>query len=224
MTHLPWFRMYHEAVDDEKLRLLAFEDRWHYIALLCCKAQGVLDQGDNRAMLVRKLAVKMGLQVREVDEVLRRLSEVSLIDEDSVQPTGWGKRQYASDSSASRVAKHRNNKKTENKQQLTDVKRYSNAIDTDTDTDTEKEKTFAPLKVLVSLGVEKQVAQDWLAIRKANRKPLTQTGLTPIQRNAAKAGLTLAAAVKISCERGWGGFNPEWLGDEVKTNQFEGAL
>ena len=40
---LPWFRLYAEAIDDEKLRLLAFEDRWHFIALMCCMGQGILD-------------------------------------------------------------------------------------------------------------------------------------------------------------------------------------
>lgn len=103
---LPWFRMYHETVDDEKLRLLAFEDRWHYVAILCCKCKGVLDSGCDVGMLHRKLAVKLGLQIRELDELKRRLSEVGLIDDDW-QPTGWNNRQYVSDHSTARVQKHR---------------------------------------------------------------------------------------------------------------------
>lgn len=42
MSNMPRFRAYTEMVDDEKLRLLAFEDRWHYVALLCLKGQGVI--------------------------------------------------------------------------------------------------------------------------------------------------------------------------------------
>lgn len=106
---LPWFRMYHEAVDDEKLRLLAFEDRWHYVAILCCKAKGLLDGGADQAMRDRKLAVKLGVQTRELDEIKRRLMEVDLVDE-NWQPKSWSKRQYKSDHSTNRVREWRNNK------------------------------------------------------------------------------------------------------------------
>jgi len=52
-----WFRAYADMVDDEKLRLLAFEDRWHFVALLCCKRAGLLDNGDPHDLLCRKVAV-----------------------------------------------------------------------------------------------------------------------------------------------------------------------
>lgn len=80
-----WFRMYAEAVDDEKLRLLAFEDRWHFVALLCCKAQGLLDGTD--VLTRRKVAVKLGLDSRELEEVARRLAEVGLIDAETLEPS-----------------------------------------------------------------------------------------------------------------------------------------
>ena len=150
----PWFRLYSEIVDDEKLRLLAFEDRWHYVALLCCKGKGILD-GDGREMMLRKVAVKTGLQVRELDEVARRLDEVGLIDRETLQPTGWDGRQFVSDSSTQRVQKHRA-KERENKEtnQRNNVKqpcnadetlqeRFCNAPDTDTDTDTDKKEAKA---------------------------------------------------------------------------------
>ena len=66
---IKWLRLYAETIDDEKLRLLAFEDRWHFVALLCCKAQGLLDSSD--ALMRRKVAVKLGLAIRELDEVAR---------------------------------------------------------------------------------------------------------------------------------------------------------
>lgn len=106
---LPWFRLYHEMIDDEKLRLLAFEDRWHYIAILCCKCKGILDADTDPDLRDRKLSVKLGIQTRELDEVKRRLMGVDLID-DNWQPKGWDKRQYISDHSTGRVQKHRANK------------------------------------------------------------------------------------------------------------------
>jgi hypothetical protein len=96
---MPWFRLYAEAVDDEKLRLLAFEDRWHFVALLCCKGQGILpEDGEKVTDLVRrKVAVKLGLDVRAFEEAVRRLAEVGLVDQDSLQPIAWTKRQARSD-------------------------------------------------------------------------------------------------------------------------------
>lgn len=92
----PWFRLYHEILDDDKLRLLAFEDRWHYIAILCCKAKGLLDSDDAWPLLQRRLAVRLGVQARELEEIHRRLIEVGLVDE-WMQPEAWEKRQRRSD-------------------------------------------------------------------------------------------------------------------------------
>ena len=54
---LPWLRLYTEIIDDEKLGLLAFEDRWHFIAILCLKGKGVLDGEPDTEMLQRKVAL-----------------------------------------------------------------------------------------------------------------------------------------------------------------------
>lgn len=93
-TQNPWFRLYTEMVDDEKLRLLAFEDRWHYVALLCCKNSGLLDREQDRSMMMRKLGVKLGLASADLDSALLRLSEVGLITLPDCQPVAWEKRQY----------------------------------------------------------------------------------------------------------------------------------
>src|SRR5690606_40737936 len=104
MSNMPWFRAYTEMVDDEKLRLLAFEDRWHYVALLCLKGQGVLDNAD--PLMLRKVAVKLGVDLRTLEDVARRLEEVGLIDAETLQPLGRDKRQMKSDSSSERVARY----------------------------------------------------------------------------------------------------------------------
>jgi hypothetical protein len=92
-----WFRMYAEAVDDEKLRLLAFEDRWHFVAILCLKALGTLDSP--APFPERRIALKLGLQPAQLDEVKRRLLEVQLIGEDW-QPIAWDRRQFKTDHNA----------------------------------------------------------------------------------------------------------------------------
>lgn len=141
----PWFRLYSEAIDDDKLRLLAFEDRWHFVAILCCKNMGILDA--MTAITRRRIAVRMGLDVRELGEVARRLSEVGLIDEDTLQPKKWDDRQYKSDSSLERVRKFRDKTKGTDNTNKSDVKRPCNVTvtlqDTETDTDTEQKEHSA---------------------------------------------------------------------------------
>ena len=100
-----WFRLYSEMVDDDKLRLLAFEDRWHYVAILCCKAKGIIDADDG--LVTRRLAVRLGLSSRELEEVARRLEEVGLIDAATFQPLAWGKRQFLSDTDPTNAIRQR---------------------------------------------------------------------------------------------------------------------
>jgi hypothetical protein len=56
----------------------------------------------------------------------------------------WDKRQFKSDSSAPRVAKHRANKKAASNADVTLPQRQSNALDTDTDTDKEPSSPDKP--------------------------------------------------------------------------------
>ena len=132
--------MYAEAVDNAKLRMLAFEDRWHYVAILCCKAQGVL-KGEP-AMRERVLCIKLGLQPRDLSELKRRLSDVRLID-DQFEPVGWDKRQFQGDhSGADRMRKYReNNKKESRNVTVTSPLRNSDGLDTDTDSDSDTEQS-----------------------------------------------------------------------------------
>lgn len=104
---MPWFRLYAEVVDDPKLRLLAFEDRWHFVALLALKCSGVLDGAADLGLLHRMAAVKLGVQVRELETIAKRLAEVSLIDAETLQPTAWDRRQAPSDSSRDRTKEWR---------------------------------------------------------------------------------------------------------------------
>ena len=87
MKALPWLRLYTETIDDEKLGLLAFEDRWHFVALLCLKGQGILDKGYDKNLLVRAAAMKLGLTVDELGDVVSRLAAVELVDKETLQPS-----------------------------------------------------------------------------------------------------------------------------------------
>lgn len=57
------------------------------------------------------------------------------------------------------------------------------------------------------------VWQDFQAVRKAKRAPLTDTALEGIRREAGKAGISLADAIAYCVERNWVGFNAGWYAD-----------
>ncbi|ULQ47418.1 YdaU family protein [Flagellatimonas centrodinii] len=63
---------------------------------------------------------------------------------------------------------------------------------------------------LAELGVPEATARDWLAVRERKRAPLTETAWAGMEREAARAGITAAEAVRICAERGWQGFNADW--------------
>jgi hypothetical protein len=145
--------MWVDAVDDEKLKLLAFEDRWHFVAILCCKRKGILDAPDESAMRDRKVGAKLGLADRDRDEVRRRLMEVGLINVDW-QPLAWGKRQFTSDADPTASKRKQKQRERERHGRVTRDNRDSHAPVTDesleghapqtqiTDSDTEKKPSL----------------------------------------------------------------------------------
>ena len=59
--------------------------------------------------------------------------------------------------------------------------------------------------------VDPLVLQDFVALRKAHKAPLTATAVSDLRTQAAKAGLTLQQVMQECCARGWRGFKAEWL-------------
>lgn len=136
MSALPWFRVYHRMIDDKKLKLLAFEDRWHFVALCCLKASGELDEPDF-TLRCRQVAVALGLAAAELDEVARRLQAVKLIDEE-LCPISWGKLQFRSDKDETAAERQRRKRQKDKAlKPVTDVSRVTVTNVTPLDTDTE---------------------------------------------------------------------------------------
>lgn len=218
MSALPWFRLYHRTIDDDKLRLLAFEDRWHFIALCCLKADGLLDEPDSD-IRTRRIAVKMGVQVRELDEIGRRLREVDLVD-DMLCPVSWEELQQRSDSSSERVKKHRENKrKAALEQDETLQQRYSNALDREEDRDKEEEKNIARKRAVVCPdGVNPQTFSDF---RRQRKTSFTQTAMDRFQKEAVRAGWPLQAAFEEAVARGWQSFKADWVKDNGRNSRPE---
>ena len=60
---------------------------------------------------------------------------------------------------------------------------------------------------------------DYLKVRKAAKKPLTDTALKGLIREAEKAKITLSDALQTCCERSWVGFKAEWVKEEVTRHK-----
>lgn len=67
-------------------------------------------------------------------------------------------------------------------------------------------------------SVPAEVWASWLQVRRAKRAgPVTPVALAGIEREASRAGLTVAQALTVCCERSWAGFRAEWFGDDRRA-------
>jgi len=59
--------------------------------------------------------------------------------------------------------------------------------------------------------VDANIWADFVLLRKTKKAPLTETALKGIERETAKAGISLEAGLRMACERGWQGFKADWV-------------
>lgn len=186
---MQWLRLWVDAVDDEKLMLLAFEDRWHFVAILCLKRKGILDVDEPPALRDRKVAAKLGVDARTADEIRRRLMEVDLVDE-HWQPHGWSNRQFASDVDSTATERKQRQRDRERHGPVTRDSRASHTAQSQIQsTDTESEKKE-----------EGEV--------RAKRSP-TATRL-PVDFALIPERRTIAEAEKVDAEREFAKFVDHW--------------
>jgi hypothetical protein len=217
---MPWFRVYNRMIDDDKLRLLAFEDRWHFVALCCLKSEGLLDEPESDTR-TRRIAVRLGVQVRELEEIGRRLREVELIDE-ALNPLAWDELQFRSDNSTERVREWRKRKE---KQNGNTAQRCGNVSETAQETDTETEELEAKASCAAGDALKPEhVVSVWNdEIAPALGKPKVRK-LTPERRVRLKAriaGFTVAEFREVISnilsspflrgDTGWQGFSFDWF-------------
>lgn len=77
-------------------------------------------------------------------------------------------------------------------------------------------KKYLTEEDLVNLGVDEQVASDYLATRKTK---LTQTALNGIIKQAGLANITLQQAIEIAAENGWQSFKAEWYQNQNQNQK-----
>jgi uncharacterized protein YdaU (DUF1376 family) len=71
--------------------------------------------------------------------------------------------------------------------------------------------------------VDQQTWDDWIALRKAKRAPVTQTVIDGAVREAGKAGMTLESFLQVWCRRGSQGLEAAWLKPEERSQPMSFA-
>ena len=204
----PWFRLYSEFAHDPKIQMLSEAMQRRYVMLMCLRCSEVLE-----TLHETEIAFQLRLSTGELEETKQLFISKNFIDK-HWNLLNWDKRQFVSDSSTMRVAKHRNKKKQVSNIDETLQKRLGNAIDTDTDTDTEQIQKRTT-SVAPPIGVSDSVWQEFKTLRKAKRAPITQRAIDAISSEAQKIGWTLEKALEECVVRGWQAFKADWV---VKPN------
>lgn len=122
-----WFRMYSEFATDPKVQMLSEALQRRYVMLMAMRCSNTL-------VTLQDEEVAFHLRISNEDwaETKRIFIAKGFIDS-KLNLLNWDKRQFKSDSSAERVAKHRAEKKAKESDAVTLQVTQANALDTDTE-------------------------------------------------------------------------------------------
>ena len=212
----PWFRLYSEFAHDPKIQMLSEAMQRRYVMLMCLRCSEVLE-----TLHETEIAFQLRLSTDELDETKKLFISKNFIDK-HWNLLNWDKRQFVSDSSTMRVAKHREKKKQPSNIDETLQKRPSNAIDTDTDKKQIQIQSNKATVVATPVGVSDSVWQEFVSHRKSKKARVTQLVIDGIQKEASIAGWSLEDALKETIVRNWQSFKADWVKDEnlSKTGQM----
>lgn len=225
-----WFRLWHDMANDPKWRTIARVSKQEIsrviaiaVHMMTCASKAT-NRGHTEGWCDEDIATALDIETSDVVAV-REAMQGRILDGDYL--TGWGKRQpkreREDDNSTERVkqyrarqlefgnaAKHNETPCNANKSQET----HREDKDKDKEEEEIKPKTLtAPQSValLVSKGVEQQVAKDWVALRNKKRLASTQTAFDGFFEEVEKSGMQLPEVIRLCCKKGWAGFEAEWL-------------
>lgn len=215
----PWFRMYAEFATDAKVQMLSEAMQRRYLMLMCLRCSNTLV-----TLHDEEIAFQLRISGEELAETKALFIKKGFIDS-AWNVLNWEKRQFASDTSKDRVAKHRALQKAKHEPAGNGVvtlhERKANALDTDTDTDTDKEPPSGvqggkPPKPPKSPSVEipdwvpVEPWRDFVAMRreKGKRAPFTVAAAKGIIADLGRLreqGHDVAGVLSQSVVNGWSG-------------------
>ena len=140
----PWLRLYAEFATDAKVQMMTEAMQRRYLMLMCLRCSNSLV-----TLHDEEVAFQLRISNEELAETKALFIKKGFIDS-AWNLCNWDKRQFASDTSNARVAKHRALRKEKQKDDSNDgvtlLKQKANALDTDTDTDREAKASLSSAK------------------------------------------------------------------------------
>ncbi len=97
----PWFRLYHEILDDPKLCQLPEPMRWRFIGVLVMNHRELVPCDDAAA------AITMRISLREARDTRIRFSKLGLVNAKWTSPSFLGRQHPTTDHPAIRMRAHR---------------------------------------------------------------------------------------------------------------------
>ena len=157
----PWFRMYAEFAHDPKVQMLPEVMQRRYVMLMCMRCSNALV-----TLQADEIAFHLRIDAAQLEETKALFLAKGFINE-AWELLNWEKRQFSSDTSAQRVAKHRAAKKAAEEAvrngHVTLPQQKSNALDTDTDTDTEEKRRAEATSKAEAKATASRLPADWSA-------------------------------------------------------------
>ena len=160
----------------------------------------------------RRIAVILCEPVATIEALLDAFAEIGLVDDGAI--AAWKRRQFQSDDSAERVAKHREKKRQETAKNPIgnpDVTACNGDVTppyTETETDSSEPKGSSPRPWALPAGVSLQVWTDFLANRKRRRLGTSPTAWKAfnddLRRVSSQTGIPPPDLIERCTAKGWG--------------------
>ncbi|OEZ70782.1 hypothetical protein JAB5_28020 [Janthinobacterium sp. HH103] len=153
--------MYAEFAHDPKVQMLPEVMQRRYVMLMCMRCSNALV-----TLQADEIAFHLRIDAAQLEETKALFLAKGFINE-AWELLNWEKRQFSSDTSAQRVAKHRAAKKAAEEAarngHVTLPQQKSNALDTDTDTDTEEKRRAETTSKAEAKATASRLPADWSA-------------------------------------------------------------
>ncbi|MEX0940097.1 MAG: DUF1376 domain-containing protein [Candidatus Babeliales bacterium] len=81
-----------------------------------------------------------------------------------------------------------------------------------------KKLVFNFKQSLIDLGVNEEIAIDWMKVRKAKNAVNTKTSFTRIKNQIEKSGRDPNECIALAVAKDWKGFEAEWMNNLTKNN------
>lgn len=106
----------------------------------------------------------------------------------------------------------------------TDVIRESYDRNTNQEPLTNNKEQF--IELVKPLDVNLDIWNNYMTLRRANNKPITEANIKALRREAAQAGMNLNSVITVCVENSWISFRAEWMNrkkiEENKTKEVWG--